>query len=61
MAYPSLKLHTLFYGNGLGIWHGFPYITHFYVNNYPMSAISNLIELTFFQDISLPEIASFVY
>ena len=24
MVYPYLKLHILFYGNGLAIWSGFP-------------------------------------
>ena len=28
MAYPYLELHILFYSNGLGIWSGFPDITH---------------------------------
>ena len=28
MVYPYLKLHNLFYSNGLAIWTGFPDITH---------------------------------
>ena len=28
MVYPYLKLHILFYSNGLAIWSGFPDIMH---------------------------------
>ena len=31
--YPYLKLHILFYSNGLAIWSGFPDITHIKKNN----------------------------
>ena len=30
----KLKLHILFYSNGLAIWHGFPHITHIKVNHF---------------------------
>ena len=42
----SLKLHILFYSNGLAVWHGFPDITHINVNN---DCKSNLIELKCFR------------
>ena len=32
-AYPSLKLHILFYSDGLAIWHGFPDIRDIKGNN----------------------------
>ena len=48
-AYHHLKLYILFYGDGLAIWHGFPDITHIYVNKSRKSTIFNLIELKFFK------------
>ena len=44
---PPLELHILFYGNVLATWYGFPDIMHFEVENCRMSAIFNLIKLTF--------------
>ena len=32
-VYPSLKLHILFYSNGLDFWHGLPDIRLIKVNN----------------------------
>ena len=57
--YPSLKLHILFYSNGLAIWKGFPdtCIRHIKVD----SIIHfELDRVQIFQAISLHETANFV-
>ena len=52
--------HILFHSNGPAIWHSFPDITHIKVNNGSKASILNLIELAFFQVISLHVTAHFV-
>ena len=48
-AYPSGKLHILFFCNDLAICHCFPNIKHINVNNGCKSEILNLIEWNIFK------------
>ena len=36
---PPSKLHILFYGNRLATWHGFPDITHNFINSQGVKCI----------------------
>ena len=42
---PPFKAHILFYSNVLAIWHGFPNMSHFEVDNGHKSAMFIFIQL----------------
>ena len=54
------KTHTLFYSNGLAIYHGLPNIGHVKMNNGRKGGHFEFDQVKFFQDASSSEISHFV-